>query len=276
MGIHAARRPDLPKLGQLSEGAYPVLVSQTLSERIQGTDLQLIDTAVVPTGVVVDATLPGLGDRWLIIDEAAVPDLGLDSEVPSRVLVGLESGYGQDAVDTVRNAVLSAQPDEFVRSARVTDVKSELETRRESPIIARLELSLIVVTGATLLLTMLIVALAATASAASRNRVVGVLRIIGMSPRQIRGLVAWEFGPVAAAALLVGTALGIGLPYLVTAVLDLRAFFGGISQPSPSLDVGWIAIAVGVYAVTVVAAVLVATALGRRFAPASTLKMGES
>ena len=37
-----------------------------------------------------------------------------------------------------------------------------------------------------------------------------------------------------------------------------------------------IALAVGIYALTVLAAVLVSTALGRRFAPASTLKMGES
>jgi putative ABC transport system permease protein len=105
--------------------------------------------------------------------------------------------------------------------------------------------------------------------------VLGVLRILGMTPRQVRGLVAWEFGPVAVASIVVGTLVGIGLPYLVTSVLDLRAFFGGTVLPQPSLEPVWIAAAVGGYALAIVVAVLVASALGRRFAPASTLKMGE-
>jgi putative ABC transport system permease protein len=88
--------------------------------------------------------------------------------------------------------------------------------------------------------------------------------------------VAWEFGPVAISALLVGAGVGIVLPYIVTAVLDLRGFFGGTTLPTPSIDPLWIAGALGIYAVTIVAAVLIAAALGKRFAPASTLKMGES
>ena len=273
----AAVRPDLPSLeADVSAGGFPVLVSEGLRERIKGNDLRLEGAPVERVGVVPDSALPGLGDSWLVIDDAAETDLGLEAQVPSRVLVDLADIDDTSVVDAVEAAVISAQPEQFVGSARVQDVRSELERRRAAPITAALQGSLILVAGATLLLTMLVVALAAAASAASRNRVVGVLRIIGMSPRQVRALVAWEFGPVAIASLLVGTALGLGLPYLVTAVLDLRAFLGGNSLPTPSLDPAWIASAVGIYAATVLAAVLVSTALGRRFAPASTLKMGES
>jgi putative ABC transport system permease protein len=42
------------------------------------------------------------------------------------------------------------------------------------------------------------------------------------------------------------------------------------------LDPLWIAVSIGSYGLAIAAAVLVASALGRRFAPASTLKMGES
>ncbi len=270
-------RPDLPELAAGSSGgAYPVLVSEGLSEQIKGTGIRLVDVAVQTSGIVPDAALPALGESWLVIDSDAASDLGLEAQVPSRVLVDLADIDDPAVVDEVRSAVVAAQPEQFVGSARVEDVSSELAQRREAPITSALQGSLVLVAAGTLLLTMLVVALAAAASAVARNRLVGVLRIIGMTPRQVRALVAWEFGPVAVVSLIVGASLGITLPYLVTAVLDLRGFLGGTSLPTPSLDVGWVAIAVGVYAVTVVAAVLVSTALGRRFAPASTLKMGES
>ena len=272
----AAVRPDLPELDQPTSTGRAILISQSLAERLQGTDIRLVDNPVEPVGIMADTALPGMSGNWLIIDRSAAEDLGLAGQVPSRVLISLDDESSLATVDAIRDAVLAVQPEQFAESARIFDVRTEVGQTRAAPITAGLEGALRIVTGATLLLTMLVVALAATASAASRNRVVGVLRIIGMSPRQVRGLIAWEFGPVAIASLLVGTALGIGLPFLVTAVLDLRGFFGGMTQPSPTLDPAWIALAVGLYAVTVLAAILVATALGRRFAPASTLKMGES
>ena len=272
----AAVRPDLPELAPSSASTEPVLVSQSLADILQGTEVRLGDVPVQPVGVVSDVAIPGLSDDWLVIDRAAAGDLALAGNVRSRVLIDLADTYGSASIEAIRSTVLSAQPERYVGSVRVYDVRSELAERRAAPTTSGLESSLILIAGAALVFTMLIVALAAAASAASRNRVTGVLRILGMTPRQIRGLVAWEFGPVALAALLVGTALGVGLPYLVTAVVDLRGFFGGATPPAPLLLPAWIAAAVGVYALTILATVLIAAALGRRFAPASTLKMGES
>lgn len=269
-------RPDLPKLGSSSNSPAPVLVSQTLSEILQGTEISLGQLPVQQVGVVSDSSIPGMLDKWIILDETAAAEFGLVGQVPGVVLVALDGNNTDATIGAIEDAVLGAQPQQFVGSARILDVSSELAQRRASPTTSGLEGALVLTALATLVFTMLIIALAAAASAASRNRVVGVLRVIGMSPRQVRALVAWEFGPVAIASLLVGTALGIGLPFLVTAVIDLRGFFGGTTLPTPSLVPLWIAGALGLYVVTVLAAVLVAAALGRRFAPASTLKMGES
>jgi len=271
----AAVRPDLPELETSSDSARPVLVSQSLADILQGTDVRLGDEPVQPVGVVSDIAIPGMSEDWLIIDRAAADGLALTGEVRSRLLIDLEDTYDAATVDTIRSTVLSGQPERYVGSVRVYDVRSELAERRAAPTTSGLEAALILIAVAALVFTMLIVALAAAASAAPRNRVTGVLRILGMTPRQIRALVAWEFGPVALAALLVGTALGVGLPYLVTAVVDLRAFFGGATPPAPLLVPLWIAAAVGIYALTILTTVLLAAALGRRFAPASTLKMGE-
>ena len=41
------------------------------------------------------------------------------------------------------------------------------------------------------------------------RRLLGVLRILGMSRRQLRGVVAWELGPIAVTAVVVGTAVGL-------------------------------------------------------------------
>ena len=271
----AAVRPDLLALGPSTEGSRPMLVSQSVGDLLQGTTIRLGDTAVQPVGVVADSAIPGMFEKWVIVDASAADELGLSELVPSRLLIDLADDFDDTSVEAIRTAVLAVQPYQFVASARFYDVHSELAQRRAAPVTSGLESALVLIAGATLILTMLVVALAAAASAASRNRVVGVLRIIGMTPRQVRALIAWEFGPVAIAALLVGTALGIGLPYLVTAVIDLRGFLGGTTLPSPALDPLWILGAVGIYAVTILATVLVAAALGRRLAPASTLKMGE-
>ena len=269
-------RPDLPQLSGAPPGTLPLLVSDKLANRIQGTELALQNSRATAVGVVSDAALPGLSGLWVITDRAAADELGLGGQDPSRVLIALNDDRDAATTEAVTALVLSAQPEQFVASARIVDVRSELSQSRAAPITFGLETSLVIVATGSLLLTMLVVALAAAASASSRNRVVGVLRILGMTPRQVRALVAWEFGPVAAASIIVGTLVGIGLPYLVTSVLDLRAFFGGTVPPEPSLEAVWIAVAVGSYAIAIAGSVIVASALGRRFAPASTLKMGEA
>ncbi|HOY81840.1 MAG TPA: FtsX-like permease family protein [Rhodoglobus sp.] len=268
-------RPDLPQLTGASAGTAPVILSAGLAERVQGTDIAIEENPVSVVGVVSDTALPGPTGLWVVADQATAGDLGLGDLTPTRMLIALDDEQDAATVDEITGIVLDAQSGSFAESARVSDIQSELDQSQADPITFALQAALLIVAAASLLLTVLVVTLASAVSATSRNRVLGVLRILGMTPRQVRGLVAWEFGPVAVASIVVGTLVGIGLPYLVTSVLDLRAFFGGTVLPQPSLEPVWIAAAVGGYALAIVVAVLVASALGRRFAPASTLKMGE-
>jgi putative ABC transport system permease protein len=269
-------RPDIPALGGKADGDLRILVSSDWADRIDGTEVSLVNSQARIEGVIAADAIPGMTRHWVLVDAAAIEELGLSGQVPRRILAALVAGADTDAtVDAATELVVAAQPDLFRQSVRVDDAESLLARIRDAPVTTGLERALLVVSAGTLLLTMLIVALAALTAATRRNRVVGVLRILGMTPRQIRSLVAWEFAPVAIGAIIVGSALGIGLPYLVTAVLDLRAFVGGNAPPQPVLEPLWIVAAIAAFVVAVVAAVLGATAAGRRLAPAGVLKMGE-
>jgi putative ABC transport system permease protein len=269
-------RPDIPELTEKIDGRIPVLISSDWANRVEGTELHVGNSLAVQQGVIPADALPGSSRHWVLVDSSAAKEIGLAGQVPRRVLAGLSSGADPAAVAAeVTRIVVAGQPQEFSESVRVDTAEGLLAELRAAPITSGLESSLFIVSVASLLLTMLIVALSSLTAAGARNRVVGVLRVLGMTTRQIRSLVAWEFAPVAASAVIVGVGLGIALPYLVTTVLDLRGFFGGNSSPQPAIEPLWIASAVWVFIVAVVTAVAAATVAGRRLAPAGVLKMGE-
>jgi putative ABC transport system permease protein len=269
-------RPDIPALAGKVDGRLPILVSSDWADRIEGTELHVANSTATKQGVIAFNAVPGMTRHWILVDVSAADELGLAGEVPHRVLAKVVDGVASaDVVADVTRVVVAEQPEQFAETVAVEDADSLLAQLRASPITSGLEVSLVIVSLASLLLTMLIVGLSSLTAAASRNRAVGVLRVLGMTPRQIRSLVAWEFAPVAASAVIAGVALGLGLPYLVTGVLDLRGFFGGNSPLLPALEPLWIVGAIVVFTASVIAAVAIATAAGRRLAPAGVLKMGE-
>lgn len=272
--LHAVR-PDIPDLSVEVDGRLPVLISADWVSRV-GSDIRVVNSQAVTAGSIAGNALPGVGRRWLLVDIAAKNELGLEAETPDRVLASIAEGSRPaDAVRAVTEVAMAEQPVGLEQSVRVDDVASLLQERRAAPVIGGLVTALVIASIASLVLTMLVVVLSSLTAAATRNRVVGVLRIIGMDARQIRALIAWETVPVAAVAVVVGAGLGLGLPYLVTAVLDLRGFLGGNAVPRPAIDPVWIAGAIGAFIVAVVLAGIAATIAGRRFAPAGTLKMGD-
>lgn len=273
--LHAVR-PDIPDLSGKVDGKLPIVVSSDWASRIDGTELHVANSLATVRGEIDEAALPGASRHWLLADIAARAELGLDGQVADLVLASLAPGADPSAVvRTVTETVVGSQPDGYTDTVIVDSAVGVLATLRQAPVISGLERSLLIVAFGTLALTMLVVALSSITAAASRNRVVGVLRIIGMSRRQIRSMVAWEFAPVAIGAIVVGGALGVALPYLVTSVLDLRDFFGGLAVPRPVIEPAWIAAAIAVIGLAFILAAVIATAAGRRLAPAGVLKMGE-
>jgi putative ABC transport system permease protein len=267
-------RPDIPVLTRLDDGRMTLLVSSDWASRVSGTELRIGSSLAAPAGVIAADAVPGISRHWVLIDRSEALRAGIEGEVAGRILLALDTG-APATTDEIAQLVTAAQPELFAGSVHVRDARSQLAEVQNGPTVAGLRSALVVTAVAALLLTLLTVVLASVAAAAARNRMVGVLRILGISARQVRALVAWELAPVAAMAVLVGTALGLSLPYLVTSVLDLRVFVGGSNQPGPAIEPLWIAASVAVFVVVVVIAGLLASALGRRFAPAGALKMGE-
>ena len=268
-------RPDLPSLPAASGGRAPVLVSSDWSDRL-GDDLELGDAAVAVAGTIPPTALPGMTRHWMLLDADSADALGLGLPEPERLLVSLDAAADPASVAPALDAAVAATQPQSVRGlVTVLDTASALRDAR-SPAIGSVEGALLLAAVVSLLLTVLTVVLASVSAAAARNRLLGVLRILGMSTPQLRGVLAWELGPLAITALVVGTGLGFGLARIVTSVLDLRPFVGGLSQPGPAVDPLAVAVALLVFLVTVVAAGAIAVALGRRLAPAGALRVGDA
>jgi len=258
-------RPDLPVL--LDPGPT-LLLGTDLDERPDDVVLDGVPAQV--TGVVDRGLLPDLDNRWVLVDDSALPAGAARGDGQHEELL-LRVGAGTDSATVARLAAAAVEsPD-----VEVVDVDGELAAVRSSPVVGGLQPALLAAALVALVLTLLTVVLASLAAARSRQQLLGVLRILGMTRSQLRGVVAWELGPIAVTAVVVGTALGLVLPRVVTEVLDLRPFVGGLTPPQPVVDPALVLVGVAAYVAAVVVAGLVAVAIGRRVAPAESVKMGE-
>lgn len=268
-------RPDLPDLSGPAGEVPRALLSGDWGDRIASAAPRLGDAVVEVAGTAPAAALPGASRRWVLVDSSAVDRLGLGFVDAERVLASLDGSRDAAAVSVdVGDAVAATQQANLRDLVVVLDTDEALRAAR-SPAIAGVESALVLAAAASLALTVLTIVLASLAAAAARNRLLGVVRILGMSTRQLRGLLAWELGPLAITAVVVGTGLGFGVAAIVAAVLDLRPFVGGIEQPAPVVDPLAVLAALGGFVATVIAAGLAAVAVGRRVAPAGAVKMGD-
>ena len=267
--LHAVRS-DVPVLAPQGPAGLSLLLGTDRDEAPEGVVLDGVPARV--TVVVARDVLPGLDRRWVLVDQAGLPALAAQGDGEHQELL-LRVAAGFTADDVARRAAATLGGDRA--DVEVLDVEGELAAVRASPVVAALQPALLVASLVALALTMLTVVLASLGAARSRQQLLGVLRILGMSRRQLRGVVAWELGPIAVTALVVGAAVGLLLSRVVTQVLDLRPFVGGRTQPHPAVEPLFVLAGMGAFALVVVAAGLVAVAVGRRVAPADTVKMGE-
>ncbi len=268
-------RPDIPAVNRLDGGRIPLLVSSDAVGRIGGDpSIARVPVAVVGT-IPVDA-LPGVARSWVLLDATFADDLGRTAREPQRVLIRLDDGTDvAPLIPRIDRLVTDAQPEATRGVVTVTSAAQVLDELRTSPVIAGIEAALPAAALAALLLTLLAVALATLAAAGTRSHLVGVLRVLGADARQQRGILVWEFAPVVLTSVLVGTIVGVTLPYVVTSVVDLRPFVGGRFAPDPVIDPLIVAGASVAVIIVAVIAGAIALAVGRRIAPAATLKMGE-
>lgn len=211
--------------------------------------------------------LPGVTDEtaWALVATENWPG---DSLPPAKTAL-IAAAPGTDL------AALTAELSDIVPQARITTVEAELRELRESPTVAGLSAIFITLTIVTAVLMMLAIFTAQVMTADDRRAAAAVLRTLGLRPRQLRTLTAWELGPVVVVALLLGAAVGIGIAALMLATVDFRALTGGSLDPALYLDPLWI----GGVGVGLLLAAALAVALSSWFAGrtniAQELRLGE-
>lgn len=258
-----------PGMAGLVDGRVPVLLAAG-QQVTEGVELELLLEQRVPITVVgraPDAVGLASGDSW------AIADLGLLREVsgqrlPARiVLVGLAEGTDPDAA-------LAGLGDAVGGRGTITSPTADEADFLASPSAAALQRGFGIAVVVAAVQVVFAVVLALVLAAPVRARLLAVLRTLGISARDARRLVWWETVPAVVVAAPVGAALGLALPYLVRATVDLRPFTGGDGQPPIAHD--WLPLVgvVGGAAVVTVGAVLVAGAIARRLSR-DVLRMGD-
>lgn len=272
----AAVQEDVPGALELPEGLgatgdlLPVVVSDALSIPAGAQDVTLV--ASTPAAVDVLATsgpVPGLSAprAFVVVDRDRATE-ALDVTFRPRVaLLALEDGAD---VAAVRAAVAEVLPQSAITSPHEISAQALGSPAAEG--MNRAFVVAIVLSG---LLCAAAVVMTLMVGAPARDRLVAVLRTLGLERRGTRGLVAWEIGPWALAALVVGALLGLAVPALVLAAVDLTPFTGGEAQPSLAIDPALLGLVAGGFVVVVVAAVAASTALSRRTNLAAELRIGE-
>jgi putative ABC transport system permease protein len=129
------------------------------------------------------------------------------------------------------------------------------------------------VAGGTLL-ALLAIAFAVLAGASGRVRLLGRLRILGLSRRQWRGLLAYELGPPMGVALGIGALVGAALPVLLAPVLELSTFADG-APVGVRVDVRVVGAVLALAALGLITAIVVEAIVNRRPRLAEALEPGE-
>ncbi|MEZ0447967.1 FtsX-like permease family protein, partial [Cellulomonas sp. ICMP 17802] len=274
--LAAAGRPVDAGLAGLGEGSG---VSALISPSLESTaalvqpavigksgfvDLDIVGTALHPPVIPVKANnAPAGADAFVIVDRAR---FAATSGVDLPASTAWVDGPG--AVEAVRAAALP-------ESITVTERSTWLSTWRASPLTSGLLLLLTGVGAALAGYAAIALVLTVVATSRERGRTLSALRTLGLDARTARAMTFGELAPLAVAALLAGTAVGIAVPWMLTGALGLDLVTG--DPAATTLQVTWVPI-VGAAAVVLAAlgvAVVVESAVRRRDRLGEVLRVGE-
>jgi putative ABC transport system permease protein len=268
-------RPDLAAPAtELSDGSIPYLASAAVVTRIPTGTTTIDGHPAVQVGTLPSGGIAGLADYAIIIDSSFAADLPEAEAIPTVLLVDVDAGTATGPVGSAIAALAGGSAAANENDLRIETADDAMAAALARPTTSALATTLIAAGVVSLALTLLAIVVGTVAATATRNRILGVLRMLGMSPRQARGLVVWELAPVTVSALVAGTALGIALPFVISSVLDLRAFVGGEALVALAISPALVAAVVAGFALVVVAAGAIGVAVARRTSPAKTVKMG--
>lgn len=247
----------------------PVIVSEAVAELLNGADDAEIDGSAIEVVGTAPTDGPMSGRRaWVIADRANAEELVGTIYSPSRVFVELDDNASATRVrDDIRSLVQA--------SATVAIPEQVVAELRSNPVVTGLQSALIAALVLVSFLCTIAVIMTLARGAGARDRLLSMLRTLGLGRRSGTAIVGWELAPMTSVALIAGTALGIALPSIVLAGVDLTLFTGGSQQPSIVIDPLLTALLTGGFVLLVLVATTVAVVTARRTDPATALRMTE-
>lgn len=267
--------PHLPALSEPGTGgSVPIVLSANLASELRAEideagDQLTIDGEKVEiigsSGRIAGADVP---HDWVYADAAFAETITTGRFLPRLLITTFENGADAaaiaEAVETAAGTVVT-----------VSTRAQAAEGIRSSAFVSGLQLALAGVLVLVGLLCAVAIVLVSTINTRSRSRLLAILRTMGLSRQQSTALVGWELAPTAITAFVGGSLLGVALPAIVLAGVDLRPFTGGAAQPALVVDPVITAAVLGVFALIVAGSSVVA-ALGSRNAHLATaLRSGD-
>ena len=274
--IEAAHGRSTAGLRRLTDDAaqVPALVSPSLSTNVRLVPPQLATN----TGTVALDVVGTVGD-----DPRVHTDSG--EQVDGRVLVDRTTFDHARGAATEPTTILVDGPGALAATralgldhregVAVTSRDGWLQTWQSSPLNRDLVLLLLATSVLLALYAVLALVLMVAATSRDRARALSAMRTLGLDARTASALTGAELAPVAGAAVVGGTVIGILIPWLTSDALGLELVTGGFGPPA--LRIAWWPIvgAVAVVAVALAVAVLVEGAIRRRDHLGDVLRVGE-
>lgn len=200
----------------------PALVGDIVGDEntVEGVDADLLGSSGGAAGIG--------GGTWLMVDRGASELVGAGLFSPRILVVGLEPGA--DAA-TVAEALAAALPD-----SRVTTLDDRIAEQRATPIPGTLRAGFAIAIALAALLAVIAILMSARLVAGRRVTLVRSLHRLGADRRTIAATFVVESVPALLSSFVIGGALGVAIPLLVVASVDLAPVVGGIEAPALVAD----------------------------------------
>lgn len=249
------------------EGTVTLVTGGTTPELTGQVDLGILGRAQVVGHIESLPGSPATRGNWVLTTESDWRAAGGPLPSSNIGLIRIDAGADQEAVE--------AALVEVTGSGMITDVQSRLSAHLDSTVVQWLTAVFVAAAVLTSLLTVLALVVVQIMGGPSRAELLAVLRTLGASPREVRGIVAWELGPVVVTSLLVGSGLGVAISRLLVESLDLSSLTGGAVAPQLFLDPVLLLIVLASVVLTAALAVLLSAWLAGRTNLAQALRIGE-
>lgn len=214
------------------DAAIPVIASASTASAIDDTDAATLGDEPITVVATLDGpTALSSRSNWLIVDSRFADRAGV-SPVTRTVLMRLEPQADPAAVTSAVERIGSASGVSLI----VDTPQQVASAALSSPTTTGLRTALLIAIAVTGLLSALTIAMTLVLGGPDRSRILTLLRMLGGGRREAVAIGAWEIAPPAAVALVVGAVLGVALPLVVLAGVDLRGFTGGRIQPALAID----------------------------------------